>query len=567
MLLPVLIINIIIIFVGAFNLPDNQTSIESKSTNFIFESPNVVKEYTREDGTSVKLDAYKTSQNEALTTSGQFSGLRWVSIGKPEIVKTNDQGLFQMQNKISFSLRFEMLTNRDKEVLADEVKRAKGFTVDPSQFSDIDPNTIECSIELYDLKDQKIVQLKGKVFGLRESPYELEFKYPIGTKERNLFEEEIKSDPVDLKFKCSITAGAQLKKSNTFTITLQESNNIKLSEKLFGPANESFVTRDQLTELSNEVNSNFNVVEDYQIPQDQFSSAFVQDIISLSGQTTFNPVSFDEALKSLSKYSLDFSEDLKPDVITKELSEIFKIEQTGDKSHIIFDEAYYKELEKESASSGSKTCSVQLFGQSGSKTSQYAQSQKDKWIDQGTSLNDQLKELNSYSENQIKYEFEGNKIVPKSIQVSKLQSSSFKKTLSFNRIKNIYYEADFNKVFTLNTVKHTTKKESKYPNYSIVMLGSQDQLKYFDSNGKGFDEYTGWYLCDGRNGAPDLRGRVAVGTHPNLSDYTKIGTSGGNEKVTLTEAQMPHHTHRGFLIYLKSLYKELTYSSRYWSYS
>ncbi len=48
-----------------------------------------------------------------------------------------------------------------------------------------------------------------------------------------------------------------------------------------------------------------------------------------------------------------------------------------------------------------------MFGQSGSKTSQYAQSQKDKWIDQGTSLNDQLKEVNSYSENQIKYEFEG----------------------------------------------------------------------------------------------------------------------------------------------------------------
>ena len=80
------------------------------------------------------------------------------------------------------------------------------------------------------------------------------------------------------------------------------------------------------------------------------------------------------------------------------MSEIFKIEQTGDKSHIIFDEAYYKELEKQSESSGSKTGSVQLFGQSGSKTSQFAQSQKDKWIDTGSSLDDQLRELNTYSE-------------------------------------------------------------------------------------------------------------------------------------------------------------------------
>ena len=237
--------------------------------------------------------------------------------------------------------------------------------------------------------------MKGRVFGLRQSPYKVEFKYPVNTKERLFFEQEIKEEPLDLEFKCTITAGASIQKSNTFIITLQESNNIRLSEKLFGPANESFVTRDQLTELSNEVNSYFNVVENYQIPQDQFSSAFVENLISLTGQTTFNPVSFDDALKSLSKYSLDFSGDLNSNQITKELSEIFKIEQTGDKSHIIFDEAYYGELEKKSESSGSNTGSFQLFGQSGSKTSQFAQSQKDKWIDQGTSLNDQLKELNT----------------------------------------------------------------------------------------------------------------------------------------------------------------------------
>ena len=134
--------------------------------------------------------------------------------------------------------------------------------------------------------------------------------------------------------------------------------------------------------------------------------------------------------------------------------------------------------------------------------------------------------------------------MPKSIQVSKLQSSSFKKTLTFNRIKNYFYEADFNKLFTLNTVKATTKIERKYPNYSIVMLGSEDQLKFFDSNGKGFDEFTGWYLCDGRNGAPDLRERVPYGR--NLDNSYRIGHIGGINEVQLSEAQMPHHTHIGF---------------------
>ena len=82
-----------------------------------------------------------------------------------------------------------------------------------------------------------------------------------------------------MKFQCKITAGDQIQKSNTFTITLQESNNIKLSEKLFGPANEAYVARDQLTELSSEVYSHFNVVEDYEMQQDQFSSAFVENLL------------------------------------------------------------------------------------------------------------------------------------------------------------------------------------------------------------------------------------------------------------------------------------------------
>lgn len=308
---------------------------------------------------------------------------------------------------------------------------------------------LKCSIELYDSRELKFYILKGKVFNFIRSPYKVEFKYPIGTKERTLFEEEIETEP-NLEFKCTVTAGAQIQKSNTFTITLQESNNIRLSEKLFGPANESYVTREQLTELSDEVNSYFNVVENYQIPQDQFNSAFVENLISLTGQTTFKPVSFDDALNSLSKYSLDFSNDLNANQITKEISEIFKVEKLANKSHIIFDEKYLKELEETSSSSGSGKVSVDVFKIGGGKASaQYAKSQSSYWLDKGSSLSDQLNDLNTFSENKIKYEFEGNKIVPKSLQVSKLQASSFKKTLSFSRIKNFYYEADYNKAFTL----------------------------------------------------------------------------------------------------------------------
>jgi len=73
------------------------------------------------------------------------------------------------------------------------------------------------------------------------------------------------------------------------------------------------------------------------------------------------------------------------------------------------------------------------------------------------------------------------------------------------------------------------------------MLGSQDQLKYFDSNGKGFDEFTGWYLCDGRNGAPNLIDRLAYGGNSN----DLIGTHGGNNRIQLNVDHMPSHSHTG----------------------
>ncbi|MGV1019289.1 hypothetical protein ACTS9V_06555 [Empedobacter falsenii] len=51
----------------------------------------------------------------------------------------------------------------------------------------------------------------------------------------------------------------------------------------------------------------------------------------------------------------------------------------------------------------------------------------------------------------------------------------------------------------------------------------------------------GWFLCDGTNGTPDLRGMFIVGYDPENADYKTIGNTGGAKEVTLTTAQMPKH--------------------------
>ena len=53
---------------------------------------------------------------------------------------------------------------------------------------------------------------------------------------------------------------------------------------------------------------------------------------------------------------------------------------------------------------------------------------------------------------------------------------------------------------------------------------------------------SGFILCNGSNGTPDLRGKFVVGYHDGNGDYD-VGDTGGAETVTLTIAQIPSHKH------------------------
>ena len=50
---------------------------------------------------------------------------------------------------------------------------------------------------------------------------------------------------------------------------------------------------------------------------------------------------------------------------------------------------------------------------------------------------------------------------------------------------------------------------------------------------------TGWSLCNGSNGTPDLRDRFIVGSGSTYS----LGDTGGSNTVTLTSPQIPVHSH------------------------
>ena len=103
------------------------------------------------------------------------------------------------------------------------------------------------------------------------------------------------------------------------------------------------------------------------------------------------------------------------------------------------------------------------------------------------------------------------------------------------------------------------------PRGSVVAWAGNPNT-YFPG-GAGTGEFSGWYICDGRNATPDLRGRFIAGQsntntgnpggttingqiYQNLNnnmanhgDFNVNGETGGATDVTLSVNQMPSHNH------------------------
>lgn len=54
---------------------------------------------------------------------------------------------------------------------------------------------------------------------------------------------------------------------------------------------------------------------------------------------------------------------------------------------------------------------------------------------------------------------------------------------------------------------------------------------------------SGWLLCDGTSGTPDLTGRFVVHADADSGGTYAPGATGGADSVTLSTAQIPSHTH------------------------
>jgi hypothetical protein len=66
-----------------------------------------------------------------------------------------------------------------------------------------------------------------------------------------------------------------------------------------------------------------------------------------------------------------------------------------------------------------------------------------------------------------------------------------------------------------------------------IIMYAPASTSEFDNSGLGVaSNVSGWAICNGSNGTPDMRSKFVVGYNPSDADYNVIGETGGQKYVT-----------------------------------
>lgn len=80
-------------------------------------------------------------------------------------------------------------------------------------------------------------------------------------------------------------------------------------------------------------------------------------------------------------------------------------------------------------------------------------------------------------------------------------------------------------------------------NYVGMYHGTVAEFNLDFPAGTGVGKYDGWIWLNGAGGQPDSRGMTPVGYSDTDADYSNFSNTVGAKKITITEANLPAHTH------------------------
>lgn len=172
--------------------------------------------------------------------------------------------------------------------------------------------------------------------------------------------------------------------------------------------------------------------------------------------SVFAQVPIDVVLASLSKYGFDIGADIQPDVIKRDIGSVLKVEKYNNRSRIALNESRDHQTTNSDTMSITGKVGVEYLPLTASV--EWAVANKKTDVQNYRSLSDQLRELNAASKNEIKWDIDGSRVVPKSLNVARLTRSKLRRTLTFNRIRLQTFDSPFQRNFKLYADRSAARK-------------------------------------------------------------------------------------------------------------
>lgn len=195
-----------------------------------------------------------------------------------------------------------------------------------------------------------------------------------------------------------------------------------------------------------------SILDEYQIPESQFKETFISDFVKLAADESFKSVKFEDAVDSLSKFNVD--QDLKAAEIKEDLGKLLAISINNSKETLQVNREHLALLRNRSEASDFV---LEIAEIAASLISEKAS----EWQEKGKTLQQQIDELNSLSENFVEWARKGNCVVPKSMKVAKITRAALAKKIVFQRIKKVVENAAFKKQISFNTLTNIINKDKQ----------------------------------------------------------------------------------------------------------
>jgi len=313
-----------------------------------------------------------------------------------------------------------MLTPMQRAELSTAASEKYNLSIKPSQIAHLVLNKFECKLFLR--KSNEKLLLIGSVVDFRSFPLRMDFLAPEGSPEREAFKERLAAGlggrkKPRLKFSCHLASMARVVRTNSLSMTSGQLQDLGVSDRLLGSASAVYVTRHQVAKLSAEMYTALDILEEFELPEFQLRSIFGDGLIRQATGRHFAPLEASEALKELSKFGVDNVGGLTPEEILRELGSVIEVRRESSKVHLALNEEYLNQLRDSGTYQEEAAGKDSFYGIGLGGSFDKVREKSSDWLSSSKLINDQLRELNDFSKEDLAWGVDGRRVVPRTIWV------------------------------------------------------------------------------------------------------------------------------------------------------